>query len=384
MPKARTAKDDDTLELDFGKSGEREFSGSDANPVDASTGETLFDDLSPRFVRQIEEAAAREGTKVKPRGKATEDDDLDPSDEDFEDPTDEDEDEVDPVDADEDEDETDEYSDPNDKDEDEGEEDEVDEDADEPRRGTKFEKRIARSERIIDEVRAENSELRARLDATEASTRLAASTTEYEATKAQIEQKLKKLRADKVTAVENGETAAQVDIDDQMVELRAELRAKTDAYNAAKKQIEEAGKRRQASPITLIKVAQWKRKNPRYDTDPVFAAAVNAIDNRLAAGGSNPESDAHYRAIDAELKKQGLIKIRAKTPARRHPSSQVSRESAPMQRRRGGEQKAVIKDGKLRVSKSRLERAKQTMAKFGMDPSNKNDIRDFFLNNPDA
>jgi NADH dehydrogenase/NADH:ubiquinone oxidoreductase subunit G len=364
MPKG---KNDDTVELDFDSTDTRELKGSDANPVDAATGESLFDDLSPRFVRKLDAAVERVNGRPAKESKA-EDDDLDSDEDESEDLDESDEDE----DLDEDEPRV-------DTEEQDSEED--DEDADEPRqgRGSKFEKRLSRADRLLEETRSQLTEMQQRERDREAKDKLASDTAEFNTFKADTETKLADLKAQKVKAIEDGDTAAHVDIDEQIIELKSELRSRTREHETAKKNIEQASQRRGASQITLTKVAQWKRKNPRYAKDPEFAAAVNGIDSALVSSGSNPESDEHYKEIDRRLAK--LFPASRKTPPpRRHPSSQQVREEAP--RRQAGDAKVTVKGGKIKISPAKLARVKANMRTFGLDPTNPTDLKDYILNNP--
>lgn len=364
MPKG---KNDDVV-LDFGTDDERELTGSDANPIDAATGESLFDDLNPRFVRQLD--AAVEKVTKKPAKNADEDDDLDPSDEDADDA---DLDETDDEDADEP------------KVDAEAADEELDPDADEPtvtRKGNpKFEKRLARSDRLLEETRAQLTEMQARERDREAKDKLASDTAEFNTFKSTTETKLAELKAKKVKAVDDGETAEVVELDEQIIDLKAELRSRATQHEAAKTAVETASKRRGASQITITKVAQWKRKNPRYDRDPDFAAAVNGLDSELARGGSNPESDEHYAEIDRRLKKL-FPDHGKKLVQRRHPSTQQAREESPAVRRTNGDARVTVRGNKIKISPAKLERVKQNMTRFGLDPSNKKDLHDYIVNNP--
>lgn len=368
MPKGKT---DDTLELDFGKTDEREFTGSDANPKDAATGESLFEELSPRFIRQVDaELEKQAGKKPKTKPKA-DDDESDPSDEDFEPEADEEEEadegeELDPSDE------------PNEDEPEEGEEDD-----DEPRRRgeskSAFEKRLARADRIIDETRTQLAEMAARENAREAKDRLAASEGEFTKFETSTQSKLKSLKALKVKAIEDGDTAAQVDLDDQITDLKAELSTKRNSYETGKKALEESTKARGASSITVTKANQWKRKNPRYTSDPEFAEVVNGIDRSLITAGSNPESDAHYAAIDARVRK---LFPTVRKPVRKHPSSQVPREGSIRQQSRGADTRVEIKGNKIKIAPGKLAKIKANMVRFGLDPENKKDLFDHIQNNP--
>lgn len=368
MPKGK--KDD--VVLDFGSSDERELTGSDANPIDAATGESLFDDLSPRFVRSLDAAVEKASGKKLPKESTDEDEDLDSSDEDADD--------ADLDDADEDADEP-----PVETDAEDVDADLLDEDADEPtptRKGNpKFEKRLARADRLLEESRTQIAELQRRDSEREARDQLAASTAEFSTFKSETETKLADLRAKKVKALDDGDSEAQAAIDEQVIDLKAELRSREREHEAAKKNVEQAGKRKGASPIVVTKVAQWKRKNPRYERDPDFAAAVNGLDAELTRGGSNPESDDHYKEIDRRLKKL-FPEHGKKAVQRRHPSAQLAREESPSARRSNGDARVTVRGNKIKISPAKLERVKTNMARFGLDPSNKKDLQDYILNNP--
>lgn len=366
MPKGK--KDD--VVLDFGTDDERELTGSDANPIDAATGESLFDDLNPRFVRQLDAAVDKASGKKPNKEADDEDEDLDPSDEDADDADLDD-------DADEPAVETDDTDATADAD--------LDEDADEPtptRKGNpKFEKRLARADRLIEEVRQQNQELAARLNERETSDKLAASETAFTEFKSDAETKLAAIKAKKVKAIDDGDSEAQAALDDEAIELRTELRTREREHEAAKKAVDTATKRRGASQITLTKVAQWKRKNPRYEKDADFAAAVNGLDAELARGGSNPESDDHYKEIDRRLRKL-FPEHGKKLVQRRHPSQQLAREESPSARRTNGDARVTVRGNKIKISPAKLERVKTNMTRFGLDPSNKKDLQDYILNNP--
>lgn len=373
-------KNNDTVELDF-TADEREFKGTDANPIDAATGESLFDDLSPRFVRNLDAAVE----KVKGKPVAQDDEDLD----------EEETDEVDQVDTDEDEDEDADGADARDADTDDEEADAVDledEDADEPTRGRrdskkpdKFDKRLARADRMLEETRAQLQEMQARETAREAKDKLAADEREFNTFKSETEGKLNLLKKKLAAAIENGETTEQVDLNEQISDLKADLRSKSQTFETAKKSLEEAGKRRGASAITIAKANQWKRRNPRYESDAEFREVVNGLDRALASEGSNPESDDHYAAIDKRLRKlypELAPRVRQKTPVRKHPSQQQAREGSPGDRRQAGDAKVTIKGGKVKISPAKLARVKANMSRFGLDPTDPKELKEYILNNP--
>lgn len=343
---------------------DEEAEDSDTNPIGAD-GELIFDDLSPRFVRSLD--AAVEKQKGKPaKVKADEDEDLDTQD-------DEDLDESETDDA---------EDEPADEETEEEEVDAEDVDADEPRRGNpKFEKRLARADRLLEESRAQIAELQTRDREREAKDKLAASETEYSAFKGKTEADLTRLKKELVAATENGETEKQIDLQDKITDLKADLRAKTNEFETAKAAVTESSKRKQVSTIVATKVNQWKRRNPRYSTDAAFASVVNGLDAALIQSGSDNESDTHYKELDKKLHKlypELAPKVRTQ---RRHPSQQQSRESSPGQRRVPGDARVRVKGGKLSIAPAKLERIKANMQRFNIEPTAAN-IKEYVQNNP--
>lgn len=320
------------------------------------TGEPLFDDLNVRFTHKLNAAAAAEEREsAEDAGEVDE----------YADEEDEDEDEPTPADA------------------DEEDVDPSDEDEDEPRPGrkpTKIEKRIQRAQRLADEAREEARVLAERLNQREHADKLAASTVEFNSFKADTEAKLDKLKKDKIAAKENGDSTLEVEIDDKISDLKGELFARSKEHEKAKAELEAATTQRGASQITLTKVAQWKRRNPLYAKDPAFAAAVHGTDQELSRSGSNPESDSHYEKLDRLLKKRFPQFYKPKRELRTHPSAQP-RGAAPAQRRSTEQRGATVRNGKLSVPPGEMNRIKANMAKFGMDPSNPNDVKEYLQNN---
>lgn len=344
---------------------EADLEEDEATNTDTDDGASPFDDLSPRFVRNLDAAVAKaEGRKpAKPadEDEESEDEDLDESDE-----TDEDEDtppDTDATDADE-----------------ESDAEVEDVDADEPRRGnSKFEKRLARADRLLDESRAQIAELQARNRESEIKDKQAANETEFTTFKGDTETKLARLKKELVAATENAETEKQIDLQDQITDLKADLRSKTQTYETAKASLETTAKRKELSPIVLAKINQWKRRNPRYATDKDFAVVVNGLDGALLAAGSDNETDEHYQALDKKLRKlypELAPKVKAKQ--RRHPSAQQESGGA---RRSAGDAKVKIKGGKLSISPAKMERIKANMEKFGLDTSPAG-IKEYVQNNP--
>ena len=127
------------------------------------------------------------------------------------------------------------------------------------------------------------------------------------------------------------------------------------------------------------------RKHPRYRTDKVFQDFVKSNDREVADDGFSPETEEYYQELDRRLKVRypeeyrGASKSdkddRKETPARsKHPSASFRRDNAAAVKTKSG--------FKMRGSKVQLTpRQRQNMVKFGLDPSNANDVRDYVINN---
>ena len=346
----------------------RKFKGSDADPVDAATGESVFDDLSPRFNKKLDEAAAKARVSTSD-DEETGDEEL-PQDEVDEELPVEDEDEVQ---ADEETDDTDEV-------------DDVDE-VEERQAGkkNKFEKRLDRANRLVDETRAESAALRARLDQQEANNRAQADEAKYSNEKTKLEADLTTARAEYRKAIEDGNTDAQVDANDKVADIKGDLKVLDIRHNEAKIAVEAAKKQTGAGPIVKLKSDQWIRKHARFNTDKEFAATARAVDQQVLAAGHNPETDAYYKEIDKRMAKfyPKEFKVQGKSaetvPVRRkHPASGMRREEG------GGQAPKVGKTGPFKMKGNRVMLSAQnikTMRDFNMDPTNPNDVRDFVEQN---
>lgn len=326
----------------------------------AESTETEFDDISPRFTQAVTARAKEESE----------------------------EDEIDKLGRDEEEEDEDEERDEDDRDDEEEEEEqeEDDEDRDEPsrRRRDSVSRRVARAQRLTDEARTESRELRSRLDAVEAQLQAQADENEFATFKSTTEAKLADLRAQRKQAIEEGNTDRQVELDEEITDLRTDLKVRERENTRAKEQLKEAQKRRAASPIVATRANQWMRKHPRFNTDPEFQAAVRGLDQAVKAAGFDPETDEYFEELDKRVKKQypeEYPKVRDKGRRRGPSEHRGSGRSEPGVRRTERPGKFVIKDGKLRVPAAELKRIQANMVRYGMNPSDPEDVKAYVMNN---
>lgn len=354
----------------------RKFKGSDADPVDADTGDTVFDDLNPRFSKRLDEAVAK--VKAKAAAKAAEDDNEEETDENLDEETETDEEEI-PVElADDDEEETDE----------ELESDDVDEEEERPvKQGKKdaFSKRMARADRLLEEQRAETAELRDRLNKQESDNKAAADEQKYDLEKSKLETKLVEAREKLTKAIEGGDTAAQVDASEDMADVKGELKVLAAKHVAAKINLEQTkAQRASGNGIVKIKSEQWIRRHGRFTTDKEFAATARSVDSQVAAAGFNPETDEYYKEMDKRMAKFYPKEFKLAVKTNQDPPRRTKPPVNSNRREEGGVNKTPKKMGPFAVRNGKViltARNIATMQSFGLDPKNANDVRDFVEQN---
>lgn len=352
--------EDDGVELDLGSQKSRKLNGDDGDPVDADTGQHVFEDIAPRFVRALEDATEKP-RKKKPAEQEADEEELD----DAEDDSDEDDEpEVD----------TEKEDEPEVEDLDEDEEESAEE---EP--NAKFRKRLARERRLREEERENNRELKDRLSKLERTLEIRANDDTFAQTSADLTRKLADLRAKLKQAKEDGETEAELTLTDELIEVKAELRQKDAEHKRAK---ETAKQQTEAAPSAVVarKATQWIRKHQAFNADPVFAEFVRAVDRKLGKQGLDPETDEFYTALDKEVRKRYPEEYPAAKPQRRQNPPTLNPRREGTRKPPAASTDFATRNGKVRVTSRQLE----NMAKFGFNPKDPNDVRDYVLNNRKA
>lgn len=344
----------------------RKFSQSDENPVDVETGETLFEDIDPRFAasRLAADAADEEG-------------EVD-ADEEGDEPADEDEDEnLEIVDGDEPE------------EEDEQTSDEITDDVDEPapKKG-KWTKRLERSERATAESRAETAAIRAQLKEVTDKLTAQADDAEFTTKSKDIDGKLAAARVRQKKAIEDGNVDDQIAASEEITDLKGEKIVLTQTHETAKAELKKNAETKARSPITAMKSAAWVRRHPRYNTDAEYRNTANTLDAQVVAAGFDSQTDEYFSELDKRMAKFYPKEFAAKTkqgdaPVRRkHPASGQRREdgstTAGRKTQRSNDPTSFdIKNGKVTLTPRHME----NMRKFGLDPTDPNDAREYVRHN---
>ena len=243
--------DESTIDIALKKQvPSREFEGTDDQPVDADTGESLFEDISPR----IRAWGPKDKSKQKP---VDEDEGLDEEideelEQDGDEPAEEADDELD-----------------QDESTDAEEADEEEELPREKKNSKAWSKRLEREKRLREEAEANFADAMTRIIAVEQTQKLNASEGEYNSAKATLESQIAETRTKLTSAMDNGSAQDQLALTEELTELKSELRSKKDKFEAAKAAV-SAKKDAGPSPIVARRVSAWMRKHPRYRTDKVF------------------------------------------------------------------------------------------------------------------
>lgn len=345
----------DEVVVDISPAKQRKFSGSDADPVDADTGESVFDDLRNSPFRTFPEAedepsdvedADAEDTDKEADELEIEDETVDDSDDDGAGPVD-------------------------------------DTDEEDPKQ-VKFNKRLSRAERIANEAQAESRALRERLAKAEEKQAAEANETKYTTDKAAAKAKVDAVKTKLTEAVEAGDSGKQVELQVDLADAVADLKIVERVYTEAKLSLTKQKDESRTSTIAATKVTQWKRKHPRFNTDPKFASAAKVYEQEAFAAGLNPEQQEFFDYLDEGMARHYPKEFGKKTPVdnkkqRKHPSAQMSRDTDTRQAKSRDKDPTHIpvKNGKARLS----TRHQEIMREFGLDPTNKDDVAEFVRNN---
>ena len=337
----------------------RKFKGSDADPIDADTGDSVFDDLNPRFSRKLDEAVAKEAD-----ADAEENEDAGEE-------------------AVEDEEVVEELATEDEAADEESETDEVDEEP-KPKKKDAFSKRLERADRLLAEQRSETAALRERLNKQESDARVNADEQKYTSSKAKLQVDLTEARKALSAAIEAGDTAAQVDANEKLTDIKGDMKVLDVQHTDAKLAMEASKGQRTDSSIVKTKSAAWIRKHNRFNSDKEFSETAKAVDAQVAAAGFDAETDEYYKELDKRMSKfypkefKLAAKLNQEPPARRKPPV------SGMRREEGGKTVVKQKSGPFAVKGGKViltARNIKTMQDFGLDPRNANDVRDFVEQN---
>ncbi len=251
---------------------------------------------------------------------------------------------------------------------DEDDEDDEDGEDDEETWSKKVQKRIDRER---DLRAADNAESNRRFAKLERENKLFKAQATFKEEQADADNKLRKLRKQKTEAIEEGKTADQVEIDDQILDIKSDRKVKQFELKQLEDGIdddEDATGSRGTPPAGQ----KWLAKYPQFHTNKQFQQTVLQADKMVAGRGLDRNTDKYYAEIEKILRPQYPDIIKAvkttKKPRRKAPAGKKRRSAV------GG----TTKPGTRRTRKGviRLTRNDQEqMEIFGMDPKNVKDVK---------
>lgn len=177
-------------------------------------------------------------------------------------------------------------------------------------------------------------------------------------------QALKRARAD---GEDDKELALQSELDDMRYKLRQikDVKATLTTQRPAQAQPQPQPQQRQGQVFPLAK--KWLDSNKGWFGSQNFAverAGVMVLDAQVAAEGYDKNSAEYYRELDRRIDEK-YPSLRKKPTGKSSPVAPVAAVANP----------AVRVNGKTKVTLTKADFA--TMRQFGLDPSNKEHLREF-------
>lgn len=342
------------IESDF-----EDLHGNDDDPTDLEL--DLSDSDNP-----IITAALSDEDWVPPEDDDDKDDDDDPDDSD----DDDDDDLDDPDDGDEEEDED---------DDDDGEDDSDDDDDDEEEEEDKYSKNVQkRIDRERDARRRDKVTSDRKIAKLERQAKHRDARDEFAEEERGAESKLRKLRKKKIAAKEEGDTTSEVDIDDEILDIKADIKSKQFELKRLKEEIDNDDDI-STDTGTPEEGRKWLEKYPQFHTNKTFRDVVLQADKMVAARHLDKNTPEYYQEMEKILKPQfpEIIKI-VKVTTKRKRKTNKKRSAVGSTTRSGTRRKTR---NKTRGGRIRLTKADQkNMEIFGLDPTNPEDLKEFAAN----
>lgn len=336
---------------------ESDFEDLHGNPDDAPELELDMSDAENPIIKA---ALSGEDEDWKP----PEDDDQDDSDDSEDEDEDDDDDDLD-EDSDEDEDDEDE----DDGDEDDDEEDE-DDDEDDEKYSKKVQKRIDRERDLRLQEKKDSDRRFAKL---EKQIKLRDAKDEFITAKQDANKQLAKLRKKKIAALDEGETSTVVDIDDEILDIKADLKAKELELDQTEKAVDNDDTEDMGASKTPAEGRKFLEKYPQFHTNSQFRNVVLSTDKSVAARGFDKDSPEYYAEMEDILRLQfpAIIKKKAVKVRRKGKKKRSAVGSTTKAGTRRTSKKTTRRRGRIRLTKTDQEQ----MAIFGLDPTNPVDAK---------
>jgi len=232
-------------------------------------------------------------------------------------------------------------------------------------------KRILREKKRADRLQTQLSENESRLARLEQRWEAEADEKKLTEKRQSAEEQLTKLRSEKKAALEEGDTDKQIEVDEKILDLKAELRvAESEAREARRRLDESKATGEVIDGIDLAKLPpkarEWIDAHPQFRTDAKFRRAVLAADNYLVARGLNHQQAEYWKKLESEVSEDFPRYFRKETKITRKPTSSTAGS-------KGAGPESAQRKGKIRITAD----DKRNMIRFGMDPNNRDHLREF-------
>jgi hypothetical protein len=267
------------------------------------------------------------------------------------------------------------------EDDEEDEDEEDDDEDDKEKHSAKVQKRIDRERDI--RLASEQASNR-RIAKLEKKLELQTAQTAFDKEEADAQKKLRALRKKKTAALDEDDNAAIVDIDDQILDIKAERKAKQLQLDQQLKDLDSDDD--DATTGTPAAGQVWIQKYPEFHSNNQFKQVVLLTDRSVAARGFDKNSEEYYEEMENLLRPQFPNIIKAKKVAK--ASKNAKRKAAAKKKRsavgstqKAGTSRSTSKRGRKVI---RLTKADQeNMEIFGMDPKNPKEARAWAENKTD-
>ena len=235
-------------------------------------------------------------------------------------------------------------------------------------------KRIARERAVTSRERDRANRLEQRLDRIERKLTSTKDDAEFETLKTETTSKLTDLRSQKLKAMEEGESEKVIEIDDKILDLKTELKAK----ELMRKEVEDVvdDTTSEVKDTMPPKAQEWIDLHPEYESDPKFRRAVLGADRIVNAEGYNINTDEYYQEISKILAKRFPDYIDEEDLGEEKPQRRKTRRSPTTGVSRGGTQvssKVNLRKGRVTLT----PKDRRQMLRFGLNPNSKEDVAAF-------
>ena len=256
---------------------------------------------------------------------------------------------------------------------DEGDADGDDGDEGADKKGAWSKKVQARIDRERDLRLSDNAASNARIAELERTNELFRAQSTFKEDQRTADQDLRALRKKKASAIEEGDTEAQVDIDDKILDIKSERKVKAYELKQLENDIDKGVTTTVDGSNTPAAGAKWLEKYPQFHTNQQFQKTVLQADKMVAGRGLDKNTDKYYVEMEKILAPQfpEIVKVAKTTKKPKRRADTKRRRSAVGGTGKAGTKRGANRRGVIRLTKKDQEQ----MEVFGMDPHSPKDIK---------